>query len=115
MEILKFLKALFPSLALMNLSISGWSLFKIPILAPRLIPPCLIASVILSNIDIKLIGPDELPPVVFIKSPSGLKWAKLYPTPPPDLKIIAAAFKEFIIDSIESSTPRTKQAEPMPK
>jgi hypothetical protein len=57
----------------MNFSISGCQASRIPILAPRLLPPCFTTSVIVSMILIKDVGPDATPDVEATISPSGLK------------------------------------------
>ncbi len=60
-EILKLFNFVKSLLQLINSKISGWSILKIPILAPRLVPPCLTASVAALNTSIKLTGPDDTP------------------------------------------------------
>ena len=84
-ERLKLLNLLLLSFAVMKLSISGWSMRRMPIFAPRLVPPCLTASVAVSKTVIKDIGPDDMPFVDPTISPPGLRFEKLNPVPPPDL------------------------------
>ena len=52
---------------------SGCQTSSIPIFAPRLLPPCLTTSVIVSIIRIKEAGPEATPEVDATISPSGLK------------------------------------------
>jgi len=56
-----------------------------PILAPRLVPPCLIVSVATSKTRMKEIGPLEMPVVVKTTSLAGRRREKENPVPPPDL------------------------------
>ena len=49
------------NLEIINSKISGWSTRKIPILAPRLFPPCLITSVAALKTVIKESGPEDTP------------------------------------------------------
>src|SRR6478609_12010849 len=59
------------SLRLMNFSISGWSMLRIPIEAPLLFPPWatlpVVSSVPLSQDSV----PEDLPPVLDTNAPSG--------------------------------------------
>ena len=102
------------SFAWIKSRISGWSTLSIPIFAPLLVPPCFIASVAESKTVINEMGPDEIPFVEPTISPFGLRFENEKPVPPPDLCIIAAFFTASKIDSIESSTGRTKQADSCP-
>jgi hypothetical protein len=70
---LKFSKTPGFVFAVINFSISGCQTSKIPIFAPRLLPPCFTTSVIVSIIRIKDAGPDATPDVDATMSPSGLK------------------------------------------
>ncbi|MBA7646000.1 hypothetical protein ES703_53761 [subsurface metagenome] len=79
--------------------------------APRRIPPCLMTSVAISKARIKETGPLATPPVEPTLSFSGLKREKENPVPPPLLWIRAVFFTASNMDSIESSTGMTKQAE----
>jgi len=67
----------------MNFNISGWSMFKMPILAPRRVPPCLVTSVTVSKARIKETGPLATPPVEPTTSFSGRRREKEKPVPPP--------------------------------
>ena len=82
-----------------------------PILAPRLVPPCLTASVAALKTFIKLTGPLATPPVELTVAPLARSREKLKPVPPPLLWINAAFLMEVKMSSIESPTGRTKQAE----
>src|SRR3990167_2750792 len=85
-----------------------------PMFAPLLVPPCLIASVAESKTVMNEIGPEDIPLVEPTISPFGLKCENEKPVPPPDLCIKAAFFTASKIDSIESSTGRTKHADSCP-
>ncbi len=82
-EILKFVNS--PSVLLMRIKsrISGWSMRRIPILAPRLAPPCFMTSVAVLYIFIKETGPLATPPVEWTISDLGLKCVNEKPVPPP--------------------------------
>ena len=82
-----------------------------PIFAPRLVPPCFMASVAESNTVMKDIGPEDIPEVDPTTSPDGLSLEKENPVPPPDLWMIAVCFTASNMLSMESSTGSTKQAE----
>ncbi|OPZ62449.1 MAG: hypothetical protein BWY84_01170 [Candidatus Aerophobetes bacterium ADurb.Bin490] len=109
-EILKLLISLSSALQVMNSRISGWSTRRMPILAPRLVPPCFTASVAALNTFIKDTGPEETPLVVFTLSRFGLKRENEKPVPPPLLCMIAADLIASNIPSMESLIGRTKQA-----
>ncbi|MBA7675283.1 hypothetical protein ES703_83513 [subsurface metagenome] len=113
-ERLKLVKAAGSSLASMKFIISGWSTLRIAMFAPRRIPPCLITSVAVSKARMKETGPLATPPVEPTLSCSGLNLEKENPVPPPLLWMRAVFFTASKIDSIESSTGRTKQAESWP-
>ena len=51
------------SLQSMNSRMSGWSILRIPMFAPRRVPPCFTASVALLNTRRKETGPEARPPV----------------------------------------------------
>src|SRR5881398_2756624 len=70
-------------------------------------PPCFTASVALLKTRRKEIGPEARPPVDATMSSFGRRRENAKPVPPPDLWIIAAAFTESKISSIESPTGRT--------
>ena len=82
-EILKFVNS--PSVLFMRIKsrISGWSMRRIPILAPRLAPPCFMTSVAVLYIFIKETGPLAMPPVEWTTSDLGLNLEKENPVPPP--------------------------------
>ena len=109
-EILKLFSLVLSALQSINSKISGWSTLRIPILAPRLVPPCFTASVAALNTSIKETGPDETPIVERTTSFLGLSLENENPVPPPDLCINAVFFTVSKIPSNESSTGSTKQA-----
>ncbi len=109
-EILKLLKRALLSFAVMKFRMSGWSTRRIPIFAPRRVPPCFTASVAVSKTVMNDTGPEEIPLVEPTISPPGLRLEKLKPVPPPDLCMIAVCLTASKIDSMESSTGSTKQA-----
>ncbi len=80
-------------------------------MAPRLVPPCLIVSVAASKTVMNDMGPDEMPFVDLTTSFFGLRREKEKPVPPPLLWMRAVYLTASNIDSIESSTGMTKQAE----
>ncbi len=80
-------------------------------LAPLLLPPCLMTSVAESKTLINDIGPEATPPVVLTTSFLGRSLEKEKPVPPPDLWINAVCLTASKILSIESSTGSTKHAE----
>src|SRR4030042_6945619 len=83
--------------------------------APLRVPPCLTAWVAALNTCRKDTGPLEPPPVERTTLFFGLRREKLKPVPPPDLCIMAVFFIASKIDSIESSTGRTKHADNWPR
>ena len=111
---LKLLRRSVSRFAVMNFSMSGWSTRKIPILAPRLVPPCFMVSVATSKMVIKEMGPLATPCVVLTLSPSGLILEKEKPVPPPLLWIMAVCFTASNMLSMESSMGNTKQADSWP-
>ena len=62
-ERLKLLNSPSFSLARMNSTMSGWSTRRMPMLAPRRVPPCLICSVAVLKMRRKETGPEATPPV----------------------------------------------------
>ncbi len=109
-EMLK-LATLLPSFFIrMNDSMSGWSARRMPMLAPRRVPPCLTASVAASMTLRNETGPEATPCVRWTKLPLGRRRLKSKPVPPPSLWTRAALRTVSKMDSIESSTGRTKQA-----
>ncbi len=83
-------------------------------MAPRLLPPALITSVLVSKILMKLTGPDATPLVDITISPFGLRCEKSKPTPPPLFSIIAMFFAAVKMPSSESATGKTKHADSCP-
>ncbi len=109
-EMLK-LPTLLPSRFIkMNFSMSGWSTRRMPMLAPRRVPPCLTASVAASMTLRKETGPEATPWVRWTKLPDGRRRLKSNPVPPPSLWTRAAFFTVPKMLSMESSIGRTKQA-----
>ena len=84
---------------------------KTAMLAPRRVPPCLMASVAASKTCMKETGPEETPLVEETMSSFGRRREKEKPVPPPDLWMRAVLRKVSKMLVIESSTGRTKQAE----
>ncbi len=113
-EMLKFWSTSSLLFAVMNSMMSGWSYFIIPMFAPLLFPPCFSISVVMSNIFMKLIGPDAAPLVLFTMSPLGLICENEKPVPPPDWCISAVFFTESNISGSESGTGNTKHADNCP-
>ena len=68
----------------MNSMMSGWSTRRMPMLAPRRVPPCFTASVDASNSFMNETGPEATPMVERTMSPLGRSREKLKPVPPPD-------------------------------
>ena len=79
-------------------------------MAPRLVPPCLTASVAALNTLINETGPDETPIVDFTTLFLGLNLENEKPVPPPDLWIRAVFFIVSKMPSKLSSTGKTKHA-----
>ena len=98
------------SLIAMNSRMSGWSTRSMPMLAPRRVPPCLIASVATSNTCISDTGPEAVPPVEATRSPAGRSRENEKPVPPPVFWISAAQRTASNTPVVESSTGTTKHA-----
>ena len=96
-------------------SMSGWSTRRMPILAPRRVPPCFTASVAILNTRMKLTGPEATPPVERTVAPLGRRRLKEKPVPPPDLWMRAAFLMASNISSMLSPTGSTKQADSWPR
>src|SRR3989441_7226425 len=60
-EMLKFVTWVRSSLQVMNSRMSGWSTRRIPMLAPRRVPPCFTTSVEASYSFMKETGPEATP------------------------------------------------------
>ena len=82
-EMLKLVISLLFDLQSINFKMSGWSMRSIPMLAPRLEPPCFTASVATLNTFMKLIGPLATPPVELTTLPSQRSLENENPVPPP--------------------------------
>jgi len=108
---LKLVMALLSVLHEMKSRMSGWSTLRIPMLAPRRLPPCFTTPVAASKAWRKDMGPLATPPVDRTTSLLGRSREKLKPVPPPDLWIRAAFLMVSKILSMESSIGRTKQAD----
>src|SRR5439155_20865719 len=67
-EMLKFVISVVRSLHVMKSRMSGWSTRRIPMLAPRLLDPCLTCCVAASNTFMKETGPLATPMVDRTKS-----------------------------------------------
>ena len=80
-------------------------------LAPRRVPPCLIASVAESKTFMNETGPLATPMVERTRSFAGRRRENAKPVPPPDLWMMAVCLIASKMPSIESGTGRTKQAE----
>ena len=95
------------SLHSMNSRMSGWSIRRMPMLAPRRVPPCFTASVAPLKTRRNDTGPDALPPVEVTTASFWRRREKAKPVPPPDLWMMAADLTASKISSIESPTGRT--------
>ena len=67
-----------------NRRMSGWSTRRMPMLAPRRVPPCFTTSVEASYRLMNETGPDATPMVERTVSPSGRRRENEKPVPPPD-------------------------------
>jgi len=83
-------------------------------LAPLLVPPCFMTSVAMLKTLMNDTGPLAAPIVDATISSFGLRCEKEKPVPPPVWWIRAVSFTLSKIESSESSTGRTKQAESWP-
>ena len=90
---------------------SGWSIFKITILAARrVVPPDLIIPATESAPLMKETGPEDAPPPdknSFLER----RLERLMPAPEPPLKTIPSVLIQSKIEFMSSSTERIKQAE----
>jgi hypothetical protein len=82
-EMLKFVILVVSSLHAMNSRMSGWSTRRIPMFAPRRVPPCFTTSVDASYSDMNDTGPEATPIVERTMSFLGRRREKLNPVPPP--------------------------------
>ena len=95
----------------MNSTMSGWSTFRITILAARrVLPPLLITPAKASNPRIKLNGPLACPPPESC-SIDPRSDDRFVPVPDPHLNSIPSVFARVRIESSESSTALMKHAE----
>src|SRR5213593_4754436 len=95
----------------MNSSTSGWSMFRITILAARLVlPPDLITPAKASKPFMKLSGPLAVPPPDSV-SVEERNVERFVPVPDPHLKSMPSVFARVRIESSESFTELMKQAE----
>ena len=84
-EMLKLVISLVSFLQEMNSRMSGWSTRRMPMLAPRRVPPCFTASVAALKTFMKETGPLATPPVELTVLPLARRREKEKPVPPPDL------------------------------
>src|SRR5271170_5947269 len=90
---------------------SGWSTFRITILAARrVLPPDLITPANASNPRIKLNGPEAVPPPDNSSMEPRID-DRFVPVPDPHLKSIPSVLASVRIESSESSTALMKHAE----
>src|SRR3972149_10922103 len=106
-------QAFFSSLALhsMNSTMSGWSMFRMTILAARrVLPPDLITPAKASKPRMKLMGPLAFPPPERDSS-EDRKEERLVPVPEPHLNSIPSVLARVRMESRESFIELMKQAE----
>src|SRR5437773_513845 len=95
----------------MKSTMSGWSMFRMTILAARLVlPPDLITPAKASNPFIKLSGPLAVPPPERV-SVDERRVERFVPVPEPHLKSMPSVLARVRIESSESCTELMKQAE----
>src|ERR1700676_1760036 len=95
----------------MNSMMSGWSTWRITILAARrVLPPDLMTPAKASKPFMKLNGPLAVPPPLR-PSVDDLREERLVPVPDPHLKSMPSVFARVRIESSESLTELMKQAE----
>ena len=80
---LKFVTCVRSSLQAMKSMMSGWSTRRMPMFAPRRVPPCFTASVDASYNFMKEIGPLATPVVERTIEPFGRRRENEKPVPPP--------------------------------
>src|SRR5512132_2257805 len=89
---------------------SGWSTFRMTILAARrVLPPDLIVPAEASAPRMKLTGPDAVPPPARASFEERI-FDRLIPDPDPPLKIVPSSTYQLRIDDMWSSTDRMKHA-----
>src|ERR687896_1892766 len=90
---------------------SGWSAFRITILAARrVLPPDLMVPALASAPRMKLTGPLAVPPPASDSFDERSR-DRLMPDPDPPLKIVPSSTYQLRIEDISSSTARMKHAE----
>src|SRR5581483_1880351 len=95
----------------MNSTMSGWSTFRMTILAARrVLPPDLMTPAKASNPFMKLSGPLAVPPPESV-SVDPRRGERLVPVPDPHLKSMPSVLASVRIESRESFTELMKQAE----
>src|SRR5450432_932794 len=95
----------------MNSSMSGWSIFKMTILAARrVLPPDLMTPAKASKPRMKLSGPLAVPPPLR-PSADERSGERLEPVPDPHLNNMPSVFARVRMESSESFTELMKQAE----
>src|SRR5271165_3110217 len=95
----------------MKSTMSGWSMFRITILAARLVlPPDLITPAKASKPFMKLSGPLAVPPPARV-SVAERRGERLVPVPDPHLKSMPSVLARVRMESSESFTELMKQAE----
>ena len=92
-ETLKLRSRVASRLASMNTSMSGWSMRRHPIIAPRLAPADCTVRHIASQQSMKESGPEASAPTPFTSAPAGRIVEKSIPTPPPCCIVSAACSK----------------------
>ncbi len=117
-EMLKLVILVMSCLQSMKPRMSGWSTRRMPMLAPRRVPPCFTTSVEASYSDMKETGPLATPVVLRTRSPDGRMRLNEKPVPPPDWCTIAiersVSYTPLWPLESASSTGRTKHAESCP-
>src|SRR5882724_8307352 len=99
------------SLHRMNSTMSGWSTFRITILAARrVLPPLLITPAKASKPFMKETGPEAVPPPAS-GSRDERRVERLLPAPEPYLKSIPSVLARLRMEAMVSSTELMKQAE----
>src|SRR5512135_1369253 len=95
----------------MNSTMSGWSMFRMTILAARrVLPPLLMTPAKASTPFMKLTGPEAVPPPDSLAR-EDLRGEKLVPVPDPHLNSRPSVRARHRIESMVSSTELMKQAE----
>ena len=107
---LKFLSRAASRLAPMKASMSGWSIRRQPIIAPRRWPADMMVLHMASQTSMKLSGPEASAPTPRTGAPQGRIVEKSIPTPPPCCIVTAASRRwSKIPDKLSGIVPMTKQ------